>query len=120
MAHLMTYYEDLFSKGREIKFTVMRSSDSKLYFNTVIKDNELLEVINDFIKSNSVKENYSVVEKDDYKIQYQLRIPLFDEKDKGFGVFEFVEKFRKYLKKSPYNIDSKSVTKYKYEAILIF
>ena len=81
---------------------------------------ELVDCIQKWMQQNTVKSQFNLSDGTENFAQFeQVRIPLFDDKDKPMDARSFATQLRKYLQKYPYNITSKVIIRGLGEAIII-
>lgn len=113
---LMSHFEDLFEKGREVRIVLNVFQGSPVNFETEFTVNgkilELTEIIEGWMEKNCVQGRFSKTESSETKMVFeQVRIPMSikDENDnfKGIDTEYFVRQLRTYLRNQPFNILSK-------------
>jgi len=107
------YFDDMIENGREINIKLSCSRDFDKNFQTETNDgvgSMLSEVITDWFNKNSVKGKFKIGSstKDNMRFE-QVRIPLKDETGRSIDANDFLRRLRKFLKATPYNIDSKII-----------
>ena len=113
---LMSHFEDLFEKGREVRVVLNVFQGSPVNFETEFTENgrilELTEIIEKWMEKNCVQGRFSKTESSETKMVFeQVRIPMTikDDNDnsKGIDTEYFVRQLRTYLRNPPFNILSK-------------
>ena len=112
-AQLQTHFDDLFENGREIKLMIKVwdtfEGDLEEYYGD--DDEELGVLIEDWLYEHAVNGRYSTtVFTENQMVIEQLRIPLFDERDRPVDARRWARTLRKYLKDDLF-IESKLMTK---------
>lgn len=104
LSGLMNHFNDLFENGREIVVNVKRWSDCEIDFETEFGDQELGEIIDDFMAKNTVKGRFTTKTSTENVLRFeQVRIPLeitredgttkaIDAKGWGKGLQRFIKK----------------------------
>lgn len=111
-SQLMTYFEDIQENGREVAVDIrVFDNGSDLDLETEFGDEELSEIIDNWMSENTVNHVFNKSDASETFIQYeQVRIPLYNEKGQQLDTEHFVRDLRKYLK-STYQIESKVMTR---------
>lgn len=124
---LMKHFKDMFANGRESKIMIRVWDNSEIDLDSEfeVEDEEmsLADAIELWCVDNCVKGRFSNSDASSNLMKLeQVRVPLF-YKRKGrqvaMGTKKFVNNLRKYLKKAPFNIESKVYQKGLGEAWLI-
>jgi len=119
-AQLQSHFDDMFNNGREILLTVKKWESWDKNLETEINDNEIRNHIYDWLEKNAVKGRFNESNSTENRIDYeQVRIPLFDERNRALDARQFAINLQKYLKAAPYNFEVKLMTRGLGEAILI-
>ena len=114
------YYQEIYSKGREIVLNVRIWDSWENDLETEYDGDELLDCIQDWLAENAVNGNFNLSDASENFAQFeQVRIPLFDEKGRAMDARSFVNGLRKYLSAAPFNITSKVMLRGLGEANLI-
>lgn len=121
IGQLQAHFDDLLSNGREVGLEI-RMFDNGL--GASLEDEfdgmELSEIIDEWVAQNTVNHRYSLTDAtEDMMVFEQVRIPLYRENGMPMDTRHFASNLRKYLRKTPYNMTSKLVTKGLGKAILI-
>jgi hypothetical protein len=107
---MQAHFDDQRSNGREIYMRVQVFSDSDIDLEEEFDDYELNEIIDDWMKRNTVNGTYNQVKLTENEVRYaQVRIPLFDEEGYKMDAGDFAKDLRRYLSKN-YDISIKNVT----------
>ena len=113
------YFRDMRRKGREVVLNIRCWDDWEYRLDDEFGDTELLEIIQNWLRENTVKESFNLSDATDNFAQFeQVRMPLFDKDDKALDARAFISGLRKYLEKN-YNIQSKVYIRGLGEAYLI-
>lgn len=100
---LMTYFNEMFAKGREITVEIQVYENSPKKLNSEINEDgdELSDDIKKWFKSNTVSGAFNLGPKTSTLMQLtSVRIPLRDEEGAAFSADDFGTKLRKYMKKT--------------------
>lgn len=115
-----SFFADAEKNGREIIMTVRRWDDWDNDLETEFDGEELLEVIQNWLSKNTVAGNYNLTDATENFARFeQVRIPLTNEKGAAIDARSFASELRKFLRKDPYNISVKVLTKGLGEASII-
>jgi hypothetical protein len=120
-SQLQTHFDDLFENGREIKLQVKVwdtfEGDLEEYYGP--DEEELGYLIENWLFDHAVKGRFNTtVLTANQMVVEQLRIPLFDERQRALDARRWARSLRNYLKKD-LMIESKLMTKGLGEVILI-
>lgn len=117
---LQNHFSDLMTNGREIKITVRRWNNWDKNLETEVNGDEIRNHIYDWLEKNTQKGRFNESNSTENRIDYeQVRIPLFDERNRALDARQFTIGLQKYLKAAPFNIDTKLMTRGLGEAILV-
>lgn len=106
------YFADAEKNGREILLTVRRWEDWDNDLETEYDGEELLDIIQNWLSDNTIGGNYNISDATENFAKFeQVRIPLANEKGIAIDARAFATELRKYLRKAPYNIPVKVMTK---------
>ena len=120
VSQLQAHFDDMQQNGREIKLTVRRWNSWTSSLETEINGNEIRNHIYDWIQKNSVKGRFNEVNSSEDRIDYdQLRIPLYDDRNRSIDARQYAINLQKYLKSPPFNFEVKLMTRGLGEAILV-
>ncbi len=115
-----SYFADAEKNGREIILTVRKWEDWDNDLETEFDGEELLEVIQNWLNKNTVAGNYNLSDATENFARFeQVRIPVTNEKGTAIDARAFASELRKLLRKDPYNIPVKIMTKGLGEAFII-
>jgi hypothetical protein len=102
-AQLMSYFDEMIAKGREISVEVQVFENSPLKINSEINDDgdELSDDIQKWMKGNTVNGAFTVQTKTSTLMKMtSVRIPLTGEDGTAFSADDFGTKLRKYMRKT--------------------
>ena len=121
ISQLQAHFDDLLTNGREITFEVRTFDNGS---GTSLEDEysgqELTEIINEWVAQNTVEHRYNLTDAtEDMMIFEQVRIPLYRPNGMPMDTRHFANELRKYLKKTPFNLTSKVLTKGLGKAIVV-
>lgn len=113
---LQAHFNDLFENGREIVFQVRVWDSSPIDLEEVFNYNgrnlELGEIIEDWVADNTVKGRFSTGTYTQNVIRFeQVRIPLYDERQRAMDTRRWVRDLRTILTRPPFNQDVKIHTR---------
>lgn len=120
VSQLAMHFDDMQQNGREVKLTVRRWNNWSNNLETEINGNEVRNHISDWLQKNTVKGRFNEANASENRIDYdQVRIPLFDDKNRAIDARQFTINLQKYLKSPPFNFEVKLMTRGLGEAILV-
>lgn len=115
-----TWYADQRKNGREIALTVRCWDNWENDLETEYDGEELTDCIQEWMRKNTVNEAFNLSDGTETFAQFeQVRIPMFDDKDRAMDARAFATALRKHLQKSPYNITSKVIVRGLGEAVIV-
>jgi hypothetical protein len=119
-AQLQSYFDDMFINGREVILTIKKWNSWDKNFETKIDGEEITDHITKWMDNNTVQGRYTTKDASENLINFeQVRIPLYDDKNKALDARDFGKKLQKFLKAAPYNFEVKLMTRGLGEAILV-
>ena len=119
-AQLQSHFDDMFTNGREILITVNRWNNWDKNMETEIGGKEITDLITKWMDDNTVKGRFNKSDATENVIRFeQVKIPLYDEKNKALDARDFGKKLQKFLKAAPFNFEVKLMTRGLGEAILV-
>ncbi|UAM99724.1 DUF6175 family protein [Polaribacter litorisediminis] len=119
-SQLQKHFDDMFENGREIRLTVRKWDTWEYDLESEFEGEELRDLIYDWLTLNTVKGKFNESNSSENLISYeQVRIPLFDERDRAIDARRFTRDLQKYLKAAPFNFQVKLMTRGLGEAILV-
>ncbi len=115
-ARLQSHFNDLFENGREIVFQVRVWDTSPIDLEEVFNFNgqrlELGEIIEDWVADNTVRGRFNTGTYTQYVIRFeQVRIPLYDERQRAMDTRRWVRDLRTMLTRTPFTQDVKIHTR---------
>jgi hypothetical protein len=117
---LQKHFDDMLVNGREIRLTVKRWTAWDKDLETEVGDEELSEHINKWVATNTVKNSFNLSDATENVMRFeQVRIPLYDDSGIPIDARSFGKKLQKYLKKEPFLIEAKLMTRGLGEVILV-
>ncbi len=115
-SRLQAHFDDLFANGREIAFQV-RVWDTSVIdleeeFNYNVERLELGEIIEDWVSENTVQGRFNTVNYTENVIRFdQVRIPLYDERQRAMDTRRWIRDLRTLLNRPPFNQEVKIYTR---------
>lgn len=118
---LQSHFDDLLENGREISVEIkVFENDLGIDLESEFDGMELIEVIDNWLADNTVSGRYSFLDgTENYAVFEQVRIPLYDIRERAMDANRFARELSKVLKSEPYNVPVKLVNKGLGKAILI-
>ncbi|MDR2890941.1 MAG: DUF6175 family protein [Alistipes sp.] len=102
---LQRHFDDLLTNGREISISLRMFDTSDVDFETSYGDEELLDIIDNWMEANTVEGRYSLSDSSyDYMDFEQVRIPVYNERGQAMDANRFARELRSFLSRAPYNI----------------
>ena len=119
---LLDHFTEMQTIGREISLDikVFANNAAGIDLETEFGDDELLDVINNWLQLNSVQGRFTMPYASENVANFtQVRIPVYDERGRAVDANGFAKGLAKMLKKEPYNIPSKVLVKGLGRAVII-
>ena len=119
---LLDHFTEMQTIGREISLDVkvFANNAAGIDLETEFGDDELLDVINNWLQVNTVQGRFSMPYASENVANFtQVRIPVYDERGRAIDANGFAKSLSKMLKKEPYNIPSKVLVKGLGRAVII-
>ena len=119
---LQAHFEEMQQIGREISLDVkvFANNAAGVDLETEFGDDELIDVINNWLQLNTVQGRFSMPYASENVANFtQVRIPVYDERGRAIDANAFAKGLAKMLKKEPYNIPSKVLVKGLGRAVII-
>ena len=119
---LQAHFEEMQQIGREISIDikVFANNAAGVDLETEFGDDELIDIINDWLQKNTVQGRFSMPYASENVANFtQVRIPVYDERGRAIDANAFAKSLAKMLKKEPYNIPSKVLVKGLGRAVII-
>lgn len=105
---LMSFFEDAFANGREIKVRIQMFDGVGFDLEEEYDGDELSEKIEDWFADNTVQGRFSLQDATENFMQFeQVRIPMMNEKGRAVDARNWLRDLQKYLKDEPFIIESK-------------
>lgn len=119
-SQLQSHFDDMLTNGREIRLTVRKWNNWDKDLETEIDGEEIIDHITTWMDANTVQGRFNKTDASEIVIRFeQVRIPLYDDKNKALDARDFGKKLQKFLKAAPYNFEVKLMTRGLGEAILV-
>lgn len=110
-ASLMSYFDDMFTNGREIVIRVKKFDSWDGDFETEFDGKELGSYIEEWLTSNCVKGRYNTADATSNMMVFnQVRIPIYNETGVAIDARSFCKGLQNYLRKPPFSITNKLMT----------
>ncbi len=117
---LQSHFEDMFTNGREIMLTIKIWDSWENDLETEFDGEELTDIVDDWMAKNTVSGRYNMTDATENIIRFeQVRIPIYDDRDRAIDARGFAKDLRKFLIVEPYLIESKLMTRGLGEAIIV-
>ncbi len=117
---LQGHFDDMVNNGREIRLTVRKWDSWDMDLESEIDGDEIRNHIYDWMQNNTVSGRFNESNSSENVVVYeQVRIPLFDERNRAMDARQFGIKLQKFLKAPPYSFEVKLMTRGLGEAILV-
>ena len=108
---LQSFFDDLFTNGREVSLVCRRWSGSEIDFETEFGGEELSFIIENWMAENTVEGRFSTSDVTENRITFeQVRIPLNAPNGRALDTRTWANELRKFLK-TKHGIDAKLSTK---------
>ncbi|MCL1626363.1 DUF6175 family protein [Bacteroides caecicola] len=120
-SQLQAHFDDLMVNGREVTVEV-QVFDNGLGTNLESEfDGEMLtDIIDEWMYNNTMEHRYNLSDAtENHMLLEQVRIPLYNEKGRPMDTRNFANDLRRFLRKAPYNVECKLLTKGLGKAILV-
>lgn len=117
---LQSHFNDMFTNGREIMLTIKIWDSWVNDLETEFDGEELTDIIDDWMAENTVSGRYNMTDATENVIRFeQVRIPIYDDRQRALDARKFAKNLRKFLKAEPYLIETKLMTRGLGEAIIV-
>ena len=121
---LQDHFDNMFAQGREIVLRVMKwedwPDDLETEYDYDGGTEELGYIIEYWLDENTVEGRYNTTDiTESMALFEQVRIPLENDKGRAIDARRFIRDLSSYLKKPPYNITNKLVTRGLGEVVII-
>lgn len=113
ISQLQGHFDDLQTNGREITLNIRMfdTGDGKM-LDDLYGDNELSELIDDWVAANTVNHRYNLTDATESVMHFeQVRIPLYRSNGMPMDTRHFANELKKYLSNTPYKLKAKVLTK---------
>ncbi|MFM7016356.1 MAG: DUF6175 family protein [Bacteroidota bacterium] len=118
-AQLQTYFDDMFTNGREVTLRVKKFDSFSGDLESEYNGEELSALIEKWVSDNTVKGRFSTTDAtENMMLLEQVRIPLYDANNKAIDTRGWAKGLQKYLKDS-FQIENKLSMNGLGEAIII-
>ena len=109
---LQAHFDNMFEDGREVslQINVFENNAAGIDLESEVGEDqdELIEVIDDWLAKNTVKGRFSKqISTENYAVYTQVRIPLYKNNGTAMDTEAFARELRNVLRKEPYNIPVK-------------
>ncbi|HPW66680.1 MAG TPA: DUF6175 family protein [Salinivirgaceae bacterium] len=105
---LMSFFEDAFANGREIKVRIQMFDGVGFDLEEEYDGSELSEKIEDWFAENTVQGRFSLQDATENFMQFeQVRIPMMNDKGRAVDARSWLRDLQKYLKEDPFTMESK-------------
>lgn len=121
-ARLQDHFTEMQTIGRMISLEVKVFANNAAGINleTEYDDEELVDIINDWLNANTVAGRYTMEYASENIARFtQVRIPAYDERGRALDANGFAKQLTKVLKKAPFNIPAKVLVKGLGHAVII-
>jgi len=121
-AMIQQHFEDMQANGREVRIDVkvFAGNERGIDLESEFGDEELGDIISRWMAQNTVSHRFSRKEASATHITFtQVRIPLQDDYGMPIDASDFAKKLQKSLKKEPFQIPSKVMSKGLGKAVII-
>jgi hypothetical protein len=109
---LQTYFDDLFSNGREININLKKFDSWDGDFEKEFNNIELGVIIEDWLNQNTINGKFNTVDATENMLNFeQVRIPMFDKNNRAQDARSFCRNLQNYLKSPPFNLTSKIIAR---------
>lgn len=119
-AQLQAHFDDMFANGREIIVRIKKFDSWGSDLETEFNGNELRNIIEDWMAANTLKGRFSTTDATENMMLFEnVRIPMFDANNRAIDARQFTRGLQDMLKKAPYSITSKLMTKGLGQAVIV-
>lgn len=120
VSQLLNHFDDILTNGREVRLSVRKWKSWDKDLETEVAGEEIRNHIFNWLQINTVKGRFNELSSTENRIDYdQVRIPLFDNKNRAIDARQFMTGLQKYLRASPFSIETKLINRGLGEAVLI-
>lgn len=98
LEQLQGYFDDCIENGRAISLEINTFDNEAIDMESLYDGKELREIIEDWVSDNSINRSYNLVDDTETAMVFQdVRIPLFDEKERPMNAGSYARALRKHL-----------------------
>jgi hypothetical protein len=109
LSAIESYIEDVFANGRKVVVVCDADESWTGDFDKEYNGKELKEIIEKWLQDNAVKGSAEIATNSgENQLIYDVRIPIFDENQKGLNTYYFIKPLSTMLKNAPYNLQNKT------------
>lgn len=104
---LQDHFDDLLKNGRAIALNInVFDNDMDIDLETEYDGYELREIIEDWVYENTVSGRYNLIDDNELYMAFDdVRIPVYDDRDRPIAANNFARDLARFLKGEPYNIE---------------
>ena len=115
-SRLQDHFNDLFANGREVALQIRvfngSAFDLEQEFDWKGETLECGEIVEDWVSDNTVQKRYNLSDYSENRMIFeQVRIPLFDDRDRAMDTRRWVRDLRTMLTGAPFNTPVKIYTR---------
>ncbi|MCI9846769.1 DUF6175 family protein [Flavobacterium pectinovorum] len=119
-AQLQKHFDDMFENGREIIVRIKKFNGWSGNLEKQYDGQDLSTIIEDWISQNTVKGRFNTSDVTENSMLFeQVRIPLYDSKNRATDARGFLKGLQDYLRNAPYSIPNKLTMKGLGQAVII-
>lgn len=110
---LQAHFDDLLTNGREVTVGIkVFDNGSGTNLESEFDGEMLTDIIDNWMYENTEGHRYNVSDAtENMMLMEQVRIPVYNAKGRPLDTRNFVNELRKFLRKPPYNVECKLITK---------
>lgn len=119
-AQLQKHFDDMFENGREIIVRIKKFNGWPGNLEKQYDGQDLSTIIEDWISQNTVKGRFNTTDASENTMLFeQVRIPLYDSKNRATDARGFLKGLQDYLRNAPYSIPNKLTMKGLGQAVIV-
>ena len=120
-SQLQAHFDDLMTNGREVTVEVqVFDNGSGTNLESEFDGEMLTDIIDEWMYNNTMEHRYNLSDATENRMLLeQVRIPLYSDRGRSMDTRGFVNNLRRFLRKAPYNVECKLLTKGLGKAILV-
>lgn len=120
-SQLQAHFDDLMTNGREVTVEVqVFDNGSGTNLESEFDGEMLTDIIDEWMYNNTMEHRYNLSDATENRMLLeQVRIPLYSDRGRPMDTRGFVNNLRRFLRKAPYNVECKLLTKGLGKAILV-